>query len=213
MVGPQHVLRIPGFLMIALALIGSVVVENPFGGGEPIRQEGQLFDVEWLGGMGTVPAQTGNAADGETATVAIQISQLNMTNASFTLTWTDNALSARLSPAIVSMIVKDTNGTQIGENSGSSGGDGIVIAALGLNPVPDNASQVEGSSAEDASDALAHQCPAGAEGAGQWTVELSVTRPAPRPFSPLGNIDWVLSVGYQYYYAKLTPADGGAGEV
>jgi hypothetical protein len=188
----QATLRTQGAMVLAIAVIASLVVgtqalsaPGPGGGTFP-------YNVSYQSMTGDEPGSSGSAPLSTTTDVKIALTATNLTNVTFTVSWTDNTISPFFNPTVTATVT-GPNGTGTTTDRVANAGTDLTVTVP--NEMPANSTVQAGSPEEALAKASAGNN--ATLGTGEWTVSLTVGKPlGPRPN---GSISYTVDIKTEYF--------------
>lgn len=201
MVTKDTIIGVVGAVILVAALTGVFYYEGSSAEG---AGGGSQWDVTWATETEEGPSADGSTDEDETTEETLAVSATNMTDATFTLTWTDD----QGSPDTFNLTVTSPTGET---RSAEGDSEEISVTFEGVNEVPEEAT-VPGDSESEAREQAASQYTS-KRGQGDWTVEIACvnagdTDPvgAGEPIEEDTGNSWELSSELTVYVAQLEQA-------
>lgn len=161
MVAKDTIIGIVGAVILVAALTGVFYYEGSSAEGADGANE---YDLTWDTRTTDGPGVDGETQEEETTTETLTVEAANITEATFTLTWTDDTGSADTFNVTVTSPAGETE-------SASGDSEELSVTFENINTVPPDGT-VSGDSEEDARSQAADQYTA-TRGQGDWTVEIT----------------------------------------
>ncbi|HWG92107.1 MAG TPA: hypothetical protein VNZ52_14755 [Candidatus Thermoplasmatota archaeon] len=197
------VVGIVGAVILLGALVGILYVQAAS------APKDLIYTVAWTSQGGALAPVEGTLTDGDTLTERVPVEVANLTEVTFTLTWTDNENSA---PDSFTLTVTTPSGRQLPATSRTDGTITVTATAADLNPSP-TTGQVAAKDEAEAQRKLAQQHTS-TLGQGEWTVAITLDARDNVPATPVGvpvvprdtGNAFTLNVAYKTYAPTLIVA-------
>lgn len=201
MVSKDTLIGIVGAVILVAAMAGVFWYEGANAGGAG----SQRFDVQWSTATMDGPTVEGETQEGESTDETVELTTANITEVSFTLSWSDDVGD----PDTFRITVTSPDGSLMNSTEGDSGE--IRVAFPGVNDLPPEKT-VLADSEEDARAQLADQHTK-TLGQGEWQVTIELVEAG--DFDPTGQgpplqedtgNSWELTTRVTAYEPDVTPS-------